>query len=107
MGSHTCLVEELRGTWENSCAALSYASRTVQASDIQPVFARQLYMNIVRKWCRLVNTLQELPPLQRSKVTGLRAENFSDRVCADLADATAQGAPVIARTVVDGATACA
>ena len=61
-------------------------------------------MNSTRMLYKVVSTAsKKSPPLQRSKVTGLRADNIVDIACIDHAEVKIRGETCSVLIVVDGA----
>ena len=65
-----------------------------------PEDIHELYKDVVQG-CE--HCIKKKPPLQRSKVTGLRADNFGDTVFIDHANVKIRGETVSVLIVVDGA----
>ena len=66
-----------------------------------PATIHELYKDVVQG-CE--HCIKKKPPVQKSKVTGLRADNFGDIVFIDHADAKIRGETYSDLIVVDGAT---
>jgi hypothetical protein len=63
-------------------------------------------MTGTKKLFKAVSTVNKKPPLQRSKVSGLREYNFGDIVFVDHADVRFRSETYIVCIVVDGAATC-